>query len=105
MSQPVASPGTNRAVGRHRPPDCLSKTSRVSALAFVPDGYAPLNEAAKRLGCVRQNVLHKVQRGKLHAIEVTNGRRRGLRINLSGAAPGLLLDDEREEGSVNQESP
>ena len=42
----------------------------------VPDGYLPLDEAAKRLGCARQTVLHKVQRGELHAVQVTSGRRK-----------------------------
>jgi len=58
---------------------------------FVPDipaGYVPLAEAARRLGCARQTVLHKVQRGELDAIHVTNGQRKGLRIK----APDLPLD-------------
>jgi DNA invertase Pin-like site-specific DNA recombinase len=60
---------------------------------FVPDvphGYLPLEEAAKHLGCARQTVLHKVQRGELHAVQVTRGRRKGLRIQVNGAATGLL---------------
>ena len=56
----------------------------------VPDGYLPLDEAAKRLGCARQTVLHKVQRGELHAVQVVNGRRKGLRIQVAGAATGLF---------------
>ena len=45
----------------------------------VPDGFVTLNDAARLLGCARQTVLHKVQRGELRAIQVTNGRRKGLR--------------------------
>jgi excisionase family DNA binding protein len=56
----------------------------------VPDGYLPLTEAAKHLGCARQTILHKVQRGELQAIEVTTGRRRGLRIKVSGTGVGLF---------------
>ena len=52
----------------------------------IPDGYLPLDEAAKRLGCARQTVLHKVQRGELHAVQVISGRRKGLRIQVEGAA-------------------
>jgi biotin operon repressor len=54
----------------------------------VPDGYVPLDEAARRLGCARQTVLNKVQRGQLDAIQVTNGQRKGLRIK----APAPPLD-------------
>jgi excisionase family DNA binding protein len=56
----------------------------------VPDGYLPLDEAAKRLGCARQTVLHKVQRGELHAVQVTTGRRKGLRIKVSSTDAGLF---------------
>jgi DNA invertase Pin-like site-specific DNA recombinase/predicted DNA-binding transcriptional regulator AlpA len=58
---------------------------------FVPDvtdGFVPLAEAAKALGVARQTVLHKVQRGELEAIQVTKGRRKGLRIQVSGAGTG-----------------
>jgi excisionase family DNA binding protein len=56
----------------------------------VPDGYLPLAEAAKRLGVARQTVLHKVQRGELHSVQVTQGRRKGLRIQVSGESTGLF---------------
>ena len=56
----------------------------------LPDGYLPLAEAAKRLGCARETVLHKVQRGELEAVQVTNGRGKGLRINVTGPDAGLL---------------
>jgi hypothetical protein len=56
----------------------------------VPDGYLPLDAAAKALGCARQTVLHKVQRGELHAVQVVNGRRKGLRIQVSGGTLGLI---------------
>jgi excisionase family DNA binding protein len=68
----------------------ITNEIRARFVPEVPDGYVPLDEAAKRLGCVRQTVLHKVQRGELDAIEVTNGRRKGLRIKASDAGAGLL---------------
>jgi excisionase family DNA binding protein len=59
-------------------------------LASVPDDYLPLDEAAKRLGRARQTVLHKVQRGELRAVQVINGRRKGLRIQVSKPTVGLF---------------
>jgi excisionase family DNA binding protein len=58
----------------------------------VPEGFVPLNDAARLLGCARQTVLHKVQRGELRAIEVTNGRRKGLRIEVPDARLDRLLN-------------
>ena len=40
----------------------------------APDGWLPLDQAAKALGIARQTVLHKVQRGELAAIHVTQGQ-------------------------------
>ncbi|MCA1699015.1 MAG: recombinase family protein [Actinobacteria bacterium] len=68
----------------------LTDETRRQFVPEVPDGYLPLAEAAKRLGCARQTVLHKVQRGELHAVQVTNGRRKGLRIQVNGPATGLF---------------
>jgi excisionase family DNA binding protein len=56
----------------------------------VPAGFVPLAEAAKALGVARQTVLHKVQRGELEAIQVTKGRRKGLRIRVQSAEAGLF---------------
>jgi excisionase family DNA binding protein len=56
----------------------------------VPDGFVALDAAAKALGVARQTVLHKVQRGELAAVQVTTGRRKGLRIQISGGATGLF---------------
>jgi DNA invertase Pin-like site-specific DNA recombinase len=68
----------------------ISEEIRRQFVPDVPDGYVALDEAAKRLGCARQTVLHRVQRGELHAVQVTSGRRRGLRIKVSGSAIGLF---------------
>jgi excisionase family DNA binding protein len=62
---------------------------------FVPDlrdGFVSLNEAARLLGCARQTVLHKVQRGELQAIQVTRGRRRGLAIEVPAARLDRLIN-------------
>ena len=56
----------------------------------VPDGWVSLDEAARRLGVARQTVLHKVQRGELRAVHVNRGRRKGLRIEVVTAGPGLF---------------
>ncbi len=56
----------------------------------VPDGWLPLNQAAKALGVARQTVLHKVQRGELEAVHVSQGKRKGLRINVTDGTTGLF---------------
>ena len=68
----------------------LTDEIRARFVPDVPDGYVPLDAAAKALGVARQTVLHKVQRGELAAIQVTQGRRKGLRIQVSGGTLGLL---------------
>jgi DNA invertase Pin-like site-specific DNA recombinase len=56
----------------------------------VPGNFVPLAEAAKRLGVARQTVLHQVQRGERQAIQVTQGRRTGLRIEVPADELGLF---------------
>jgi len=68
----------------------LSDEIRSQFVPTVPDGYLPLNEAAKRLGVARQTVLHQVQRGQRHAVHVTTGRRKGLRIQVLQSEAGLF---------------
>ena len=60
----------------------------------VPDGWLPLDQAARALGVARQTVLHKVQRGELAAVHVTRGKRKGLRIQVQPASPGLFATTE-----------
>jgi len=71
----------------------LTEELRARFMPDVPEGYVPLDEAARRLGCARQTVLNKVQRGELHAIEVTNGQRKGLRIKVPAPPLDLLIND------------
>jgi len=68
----------------------LSDEVRRRFLPQVPDGFVPLAEAAKLLGVARQTVLHQVQRGERRAIQVTQGRRKGLRIEVSPQEAGLF---------------
>ena len=68
----------------------LTDAVRAKFVPDVPADYLALNDAAKRLGCARQTVLHKVQRGELHAVQVTQGRRKGVRIKVSGDGAGLF---------------
>jgi excisionase family DNA binding protein len=71
----------------------LTDEIRARFVPDVPAGYVPLAEAARRLACARQTVLHKVQRGELDAIHVTNGQRKGLRIKVPAAPLDLLIND------------
>jgi excisionase family DNA binding protein len=68
----------------------LTEQVRRRFVPDVPDGFVPLAEAARLLGVARQTVLNKVQHGELEAIQVTSGRRKGLRIQVSGAEAGLF---------------
>jgi DNA invertase Pin-like site-specific DNA recombinase/predicted DNA-binding transcriptional regulator AlpA len=56
----------------------------------APEGWLPLDQAAHALGIARQTVLHKLQRGQLHAIYVNRGRRQGLRIQVKPDQTGLF---------------
>ena len=64
----------------------ITQALRGKIRADVPDGWLPLDQAAKVLGVARQTVLHKVQRGELNAVHVTSGRRKGLRIQVERSA-------------------
>jgi DNA invertase Pin-like site-specific DNA recombinase len=71
----------------------LTDDVRARFVPDVPAGFVPLNDAARLLGCARQTVLHKVQRGELRAIHVTNGRRRGLRIEVPDVGLDQLINE------------
>ena len=66
----------------------------------VPDGWLPLDQAAKVLGIARQTVLHKVQRGELNAVHVTSGRCKALRIQAERDQPGLFDTSHETKGAV-----
>jgi predicted DNA-binding transcriptional regulator AlpA len=72
----------------------ITEELRRRVVPEVPEGWVGLDEAATRLGVARQTVLHKVQRGELQAVHVNRGQRKGLRINVNAAGPGLFATTE-----------
>jgi DNA invertase Pin-like site-specific DNA recombinase/predicted DNA-binding transcriptional regulator AlpA len=68
----------------------IDKAVRDRLAPEVPEGWLRLADAAKALGLARQTVLHKVQRGELEAVQVNQGRRKGLRINVTAQKTGLF---------------
>src|SRR6266851_3299555 len=58
----------------------------------APAGWVRLVDAAKRLGRSKQTIVHWVQSGKLRAVQVAVGKRKGLRIELSELENGLFAD-------------
>jgi DNA invertase Pin-like site-specific DNA recombinase len=72
----------------------LSDDIRARFVPDVPDGYVRLRDAAPILGLARQTILNQIQRGERHAVHVTEGRRRGLRIQIHPHEQGLLAPTE-----------
>jgi DNA invertase Pin-like site-specific DNA recombinase len=66
----------------------------------TPPGYIAMLEATLALGVTRQTILQRVKRGELHAVHVRQGRRKGLRIKLPAAMPGLFDRVASDEGAV-----
>ncbi len=56
----------------------------------TPPGYVVMQEATRQMGVTRQTVLQRVKRGELDAVLVCHGRRKGLRIKVLDAQPGLF---------------
>lgn len=56
----------------------------------APAGYVPMVDAMRILSVSRQTVLQRVKRGELKALHVSRGRRKGLRIKVPKALPGLF---------------
>lgn len=66
----------------------------------TPPGYVAMLEATLALGVSRQTILQRVKRGELHAVHVKQGRRKGLRIKLPDAMPGLFDRIASDGGAV-----
>jgi DNA invertase Pin-like site-specific DNA recombinase len=68
----------------------LDQELRAKVTDEAPEGWLPLDQAAKVLGVARQTILHKVQRGELAAVHVHLGRRNSLRIHVEPEQIGLF---------------
>ena len=55
-----------------------------------PAGFVVMQEATRILGVSRQTVLQRVKQGKLEAVHICRGRRKGLRINVLDDQPTLF---------------
>ena len=62
------------------------------------EGYVSMREATHMLGLSRQTVLHHVKSGKLDAVHVRCGRRKGLRIKVLDMTPGLFDQPNSDRG-------
>ena len=85
----------------------LTREVRERFVAEAPPGYVPMIVATARLGVSRPTVLEWIRRGRLDAVTICKGRRRGLRIRLpANSQPSLFeSEQEREEASCNESSP
>jgi DNA invertase Pin-like site-specific DNA recombinase len=66
----------------------------------APEGFVPMIDATRILGVTRQTVMQRVKRGDLPAVLVHHGRRKGLRIKLPDALPGLFEDQSTTQNVV-----
>jgi len=64
----------------------------------VPDGYVTMLKATHLLGVSRQAILQRVKRGELHAVHISCGRKKGLRIKLPAALPDLFDAQPTDRG-------
>jgi DNA invertase Pin-like site-specific DNA recombinase len=64
----------------------------------VPDGYVTMLKATHLLGVSRQTILQRVKRGELHAVHISCGRKKGLRIKLPTALPDLFDAQPTDRG-------
>jgi DNA invertase Pin-like site-specific DNA recombinase len=55
-----------------------------------PAGFVPMQEATRILGISRQSVLQRVKLGKLQAVHISRGKRKGLRIKALDSQPTLF---------------
>jgi len=68
----------------------VTDTLRAHYAGDAPAGYVPIVDAMRILGVSRQTVLQRVKRGELNAIHVSQGNRKGLRIQLPDTLPDLF---------------
>jgi DNA invertase Pin-like site-specific DNA recombinase len=65
---------------------------RQRVVAHAPTGWVGLAEAARILGRSKQTVLHWIRAGRLQAVQVTSGKRKGLRIAVQHETPELFVE-------------
>jgi len=68
----------------------LTEELRSRVTEEAPEGWLSLDKAARALGVARQTVLHWVQSGRLAAVHVRHGKRKGLRIQVKHEGTGLF---------------
>ena len=68
----------------------LDDELRARFVENVPEGYVTMLKATHLLGVSRQTILQRVKRGELHAVHVSCGRRKGLRIQATCRASRSL---------------
>jgi hypothetical protein len=60
----------------------ITEALRARFAGQAPAGFVPIVDAMRLLGVFRQTVLHRVKRGEIEAIHVSQGNRKGLRIKV-----------------------
>ena len=78
----------------------LDDELRARFVENVPEGYVTMLKATHLLGVSRQTILQRVKRGELHAVHVSCGRRKGLRIQIPAALPDLFRPQSTAGGVV-----
>ncbi len=78
---------------------CITEELRSRFVEETPKGYVPMINVTRILGVSRQTVLQRVKRGELKAVHLCRGRRKGLRIKVPDALPGLF-DPQPTDGGV-----
>lgn len=68
----------------------LSDDMRARFSDDAGEGFVPMNEAMRILGVSRQTVLQRVKRGELETVNITRGRKKGIRIKLLDRQPELF---------------
>jgi DNA invertase Pin-like site-specific DNA recombinase len=78
----------------------ITEELRARFVDQTPPGYVAMLEATLALGVSRQTILQRVKCGELQAVHVKQGRRKGLRIKLPDAIPGLFDHVAADQGAV-----
>jgi hypothetical protein len=68
----------------------VTEDVRGKVVPDAPAGWLRLADTARALGRSKQTILHWVQSGRLQAVQVTSGKRKGLRIELEKEPVGLF---------------